>query len=549
MCLSTRARRDTAAVQEVVAHRPNILLVVADCARSDRWVGPGRGTLTPNIDRLCREGVAFPTTITEQSCTTPSFAALSTGLYSPRHGVYFVWGYCLPEGVRMLTETLAERGYHAYAEVSGLLLPEMGLARAFERYEYRAPCDYLHTAWGDQFVERLGTGYYRKPWFLLLHLWELHLPRQIVREQNRPEFGRDEYERAVSSLDAQLTHVFGAVGDEALIIFTGDRGEKSEAETYQNGTAVPYACRLLGIHQAQGMALYQVGYWAGPSVLQQLYAQCTPMIKDLRLRDAQRRPRFGRWVTFRDRLRLLRLAPKLRIRDLLALGSPLNLTAMLKGRGLLDEARSRRKVKRFTRSLGRDELLDMYMRMTINCYKKHMHHGHGVHVYDYLVQVPLLMRWPGRLPGGLVCRRMVRQPDILPTVLELVSVDQGDIGEIDGRSFKPLLEARPWQSLPAYLSLPGLLSDLELRGVRTEEYKYTYGPENTELPEELYDLRRDPGEMRNLAGKEPERCAELRRLAASLVPADGAVPVEPMTVQRDQQQQVEKHLRELGYLD
>jgi len=529
--------------------RPNILLIVADCARSDHWLGPDRRTTTPNLDRLAAAGVSFPTTITEKACTTPSFATLLTGLYSPRHGVHLVWGYRLPEMVPLLTGALAARGYHTYAEVTGPLLPEMGLDRGFETYAYRAPCDFLHTAWGDQFIARLRTGHYRSPWFIMLHLWELHPRRQLAPECDGPRFGASAYERAVSSLDRQLGRVFAAAGDHTLTAFTGDHGEKTADEHYRPGTAVDYARKLLGIDKAEGMVPLGVGRWAGPSVLQELYGQCVPLMRRVRLRDARWKPSFSLWTRLRDRLRLLRLTPSVFLHDLLVLGTPLKLTEMLRKRGLLDPARAREKVERFTRTLGQRRLLDMHMRMWINSYKRNIDEGHILHVYDFLVRVPLVLHRPGYLPEGAVCSRMVRQPDILPTILDLLGVKRDELGDIDGRSFRPLIEDRPWEPEPAFLSVSGTPADLELRGVRTEDYKYTFGPENDELPQELYDLRADPGETRNLAGQNPDLCTELRALANRFVPADSAMPVEELALTPGDQRRVEKHLQELGYIE
>jgi arylsulfatase A-like enzyme len=529
--------------------RPNILLIVIDCARSDHWLGPGRSTVTPNLDRLATEGVSFPTTITEKACTTPSFATLLTGLYSPRHGIHLVWGYRLPERVPLLTHVLAAHGYHTYAEVSGPLLPEMGLERGFDSYTYRAPCDYLHSAWGDQCVARLRSGHYRSPWFILLHLWELHPDRQIAPERNAPRFGTNAYERAISSLDAQLARLFGAVDDNTLIAVTGDHGEKMPAESYRPGTAVDYTRTLLRLDEAEGLVPFGVAGWAGPSVLQQLCGQCTPLMRTVRLRDTRERPRFGRWTRLRDRLRLLRLTPLIFLPDLLALGKPLRLTRMLQRRGLLDAARSRKKVERLSRALGRQRLLDMHMRMWINSYKRNMEEGHMVHVYDFLVRVPLVLHWPGRLPGGVTHQRMIRQPDILPTILDLLGIEPETLGDVDGRSFKPLIEGRPWQPQPAFLSVSGTPADLEIRGVRTEDYKYTFGPENDELPEELYDLRADPRETDNLAPHRPELCTELRALANRFVQPHRAAPVAEITLSAAEAQRVEKHLQELGYLE
>lgn len=527
---------------------PNTLLVVVDCARSDKWLSSDRSSVTPNLDRLRANGATFPVTITEKSCTTPSFSTLLTGLYSPRHGVHLVWGYRLGDSIPMLTDLLTEKGYHCYAETTGPLVPEMGLDRGFERYEYRAPNDLLQTAWGDRFIERLRGNYYKGPWFLMLHLWELHPIRQVPEAFDKPEYGRDSYDRAISNLDAQLGRVYDAVGDDTVIVFTGDHGEKTEAETYREGTAVDYARKMLNIDQAEGMVPFHVARLAGPSVLQEFYGQCTPMMRDIRLSDLRDRPQFGRWERIRDRIRLLRLLPMVYVQDLLQL-APVKLTRLLQKRGLLDPERARRKVARFVRAVGEKNLLQMHMRMWTNSYKNNMREGHIIHVYDYLVKVPLVIRWPGRLDGGMTYDRMVRQPDILPTLLDLLGIGANAMGRIDGRSLRPLIEGRAWEPLPAYLSLTGLPAELELRGVRTERYKYSFGPNNAEMPEELYDLEADPGETRNLAGELEERCAELRELANELHGAGGQVESEFLSVTPDQQRSIEQHLQELGYIE
>lgn len=532
--------------------RPNVLVVVADCARSDRWLGPDRPTRTPNIDRLAAHGIALPITIVEKSCTTPSFSTLLTGRYSPRHGVHLVWGYCLPASVPMLPEVFAAHGYNTYAEVSGPLLPEMGLARGFHEYEYRAPCDYLHTAWGERLRERLRNGHYKPPFFLLLHVWELHPHRYIAPQFDTPEFGRDRYERAISSLDQQLGPLLADVPETTLVAFTGDHGEKTRFETYRPNTAVDYARRLLRVDEADGMAPFQIAGWAGPSVLQEMYGRAAPSMRRMRVRDWQP-PRFGRWQRLRDRLRLLRLTPFVYLHDLLSLGAPLKLTRMLKRRGLLNADRARAKVDRFAATADRAALLDMHMRMWINSYKHNMDEGHMVHVYDYLVKVPLVLYWHGpHVPPALAAPRridrMVRQPDILPTLLDLCGIATPREDALDGRSFHDLLAERPWEPRPAFLSVSGLPMDLEIRGVRTETHKYTFGPHNSDLPEELYDLEADPGELSNLVTHRSELRTELRALANTFVDDSALQPIEEMSLAPGDMRVVGR-LRELGYIE
>lgn len=543
---------------------PNILLIVADCARSDVWHGPRRAVRTPNIDRLAAGGFSLPTTIAEKSCTTPCFTSLLTGLFSPRHGVHLVWGYRLSDRIPLLTHTLAAAGYHTYAEFTGPLQPDTGLDRAFERYEYRAPCDYLHTAWGAQFVERLRTGHYRGPWLIVLHLWELHEHRWVAPHHDTPESGRTTYERSVTSLDEQLAPILAAVGDDTIVAFTGDHGEKTPLETYREGTAVTFARDLLGISESDGMAPYQLAQWAGPSVLHEFYGRCTDGMRDVDLRAWRGATRRGWWTNTRDRLRMFWLTPFVLIHDLLALGRPLKLTAMLKRRGLIDPDRARRKVDQFARRHGSETLLDMHMRMWVNSYRNNLREGHMVHVYDFLVRVPLVLHAPGRLPAGSQSRRMVRQTDILPTLLELVGVPLPDAAArggvaLEGQSVLPLIRSggaaesgapiAGWKPAPAFLSVSGCPRSIELRGVRTEEWKYTYGPHNPDLPAELYDLQTDPGELNNLAATDPQRSTEMRQLADVIATRGGVAAPEAMAFNPAEAREVEERLRQLGYVE
>ena len=529
---------------------PNILLIITDCARSDKWLGNNRTTYTPNLDYIFRKGVSFPTTIAEKSLTTPSFINILTGLYSPRHGVHQAWGYRLPEEVPLLTSILTDLKYQRYAEVTGPLLPELGLDRGFDNYEYRAPNDYLHTAWGGQLIQRLRNGYYKKPRFLMLHLWELHVPRQKKPKNHRSGQEQNDYERAISSLDAQLGRIFDAVDENTFIIFTGDHGEKTESETYREGTAVDYACKRLHIKQAKGRALYEIAFLTGPSVVHQLYTESViPMLDTISIDDVVQRFSFSWWTRFKDFWRLFQLMPKRLGKDLLFINSPLKQTSILKKNKLLDENLSRRKIKRFLNSVNREKLQDMQARMFINTYRKNLFEGHAIHVYDFLVRVPLVLHWKGRIPAGVVHGGIIRLIDVLPTVLDLIGADPSLWQNIDGRSYKPLIEGKLWEPSAAFVSVTGVPPDFLIHGVRTEHYKYTFGPKNPELPEELYDLRNDPGETLNLARMKRELCTKLRGLTERLIPAKATKNAERILLEKTREALIHKSLRDMGYMD
>ena len=127
-------------------------------------------------------------------------------------------------------------------------------------------------------------------------------------------------------------------------------------------------------------------------------------------------------------------------------------------------------------------------------------------MYEESLRVPLLLRYPKRITAGTAPTEMVSSLDLAPTVLELAGVTVPNT--VQGRSLWPLLQADPkakeiaWRDALLYEYFqeygPGVPTIL---GVRTERYKYVTYPELPDDIGELYDLKKDPGELRNLIGK------------------------------------------------
>jgi len=95
--------------------RPNIVyFLVDDLGRADVGFMGSRDVLTPNIDRLAKEGVVLDSFYVQPVCS-PTRAALMTGRYATHTGVYNVvrpgapWGLPLVE--RTLPQALREAGY------------------------------------------------------------------------------------------------------------------------------------------------------------------------------------------------------------------------------------------------------------------------------------------------------------------------------------------------------------------------------------------------------------------------------------------------------
>jgi len=188
---------------------------------------------------MIERGFSFTSAISAANSTTPSFAAMLTGLNPFENGVRRLHGGTLSPQVRTLPEMLREAGYRTYAEVSGPLMPETGLNRGFDDYSYRS---YEQRA--DQLAEPLLArmrGNLRPPWFLLFHLWDLHSPRWVAPQCRTPGCGRTEYARSLSSIDPQLGRLFSGLPENTVAVLTGDHGED-----ITNGPLDAFRRKLLG---------------------------------------------------------------------------------------------------------------------------------------------------------------------------------------------------------------------------------------------------------------------------------------------------------------
>ncbi len=145
--------------------------------------------------------------------------------------------------------------------------------------------------------------------------------------------------------------------------------------------------------------------------------------------------------------------------------------------------------------------------------------------FDAILRVPMMIRFPGRIPAGMRRVEMAESINLLPTLMDYAGVPIPE--KIDGRSFRPLIEgtAADWPEFA--ISESG--GDPKLNGlaIRTATLKYmAYRSENETIYEQLYDLQADPWEMKNIAA-DPARAADLERMKSLLAEWEAAHPPVP----------------------
>ena len=121
-------------------------------------------------------------------------------------------------------------------------------------------------------------------------------------------------------------------------------------------------------------------------------------------------------------------------------------------------------------------------------------------MYEESLRMPLLVRCPGEIKPGSVNEDIVLNLDFGPTFLDIARVDKP--ADMQGRSICRLLRGKTpkdWRKSMYYhyYEYPAVHSVKRHYGVRTDRYKLIHF--YNDIDEwELYDLRKDPREMKNV---------------------------------------------------
>jgi arylsulfatase A-like enzyme len=460
------------------APRPNVVFIMADDHAAHAISAYGsRVNQTPNIDRLAREGMLFRNVFATNSICTPSRASILTGTYSHKNGVpvFNRFDGSQPTVAKLLQAAGYHTGmigkWHLGSDPTGFdhweILPGQGV--------YNDPV--LYTATGEtkysgryatDVITDLGIDFIRerpkdRPFFLMLHHKAPH------REWTPDEKHRLMFERRVIPEPPTL-------GDD-------------------------YSTRTDALHENQQR-----------------------VADDLTRRDLKLVPPAG--LEGMEREAWLSVKP-----------TAVTLTADSKTTTLTGDALARWKYQRYMQdylacvqsiddNVGR--LLDFLKesgleRDTIVVYTSDQGFFLGDHglfdkrfMYEGSLRMPFLVRWPAVVRPGSQAEGMALNVDFAPTFLAAAGLAAP--ASMQGRSLLPLLRGETpgdWRTATYYRYYhdPGHHNTRSHYGVRTATHKLIYFWKKDQW--ELFDLRADPAELRNLYGQ-PGQEAITAELKATL---------------------------------
>ena len=120
-----------------------------------------------------------------------------------------------------------------------------------------------------------------------------------------------------------------------------------------------------------------------------------------------------------------------------------------------------------------------------------------VSLHEESVRVPLIIKVPGKKPA--VCNSLVELLDLYPTIAELAGLKTSK--HIQGKSLTNAFDNPDYEVRDMAFSISGIQ---KRRGksflLRTEDWAYIQYNEDASAGIELYDMIRDPGQFKNLAG-------------------------------------------------
>lgn len=131
----------------------------------------------------------------------------------------------------------------------------------------------------------------------------------------------------------------------------------------------------------------------------------------------------------------------------------------------------------------------------------------GVTTWEGGIRVPAMVRWPGRIAPGTVCREMLSSLDVLPTLLAAAGGTLPGDRIFDGRDVGPALAGESESPHDAMYWVYQRSRRERWQAVRRGHMKLIRSVDTD--PWQLYDLRADIGETDDLAAEQPDTVRDL----------------------------------------
>ncbi len=171
--------------------------------------------------------------------------------------------------------------------------------------------------------------------------------------------------------------------------------------------------------------------------------------------------------------------------------------------------------------------------------------GHGIFLYDETLRVPLIFYNPGVFPRSQLIESQVRLVDVAPTALDIIGLKSETAG-MEGQSLVAWLRGKSPRDLDSLVETVYPRENFgwsELVGLISGPWKFIQSPRP-----ELYDLKNDPGEVKNLYDASADRASALKKKLEQELLKLGSGGLGAGETAKTRTEDLEK-LRSLGYVN
>lgn len=206
--------------------QPNILFIVIDSLRADRFFAKKKITKTPNIDFLLKQGVYFNNSITTSDYTKPVMQSIFTSKNPVGCGDLANQYYYkpIPDKSNLLT-VLKNNNYRLFGimeEVLCLLSFNKHIENQDAGFE---PSLNIHNGLEKKILTKLDEIQKHEPWFYYVHLMDLHRPCNVPDDFVNLSLS-ERYDFNLETIDSCIGKILEKIDlKNTLIIITADHGE------------------------------------------------------------------------------------------------------------------------------------------------------------------------------------------------------------------------------------------------------------------------------------------------------------------------------------
>lgn len=459
--------------------RPNLVFILADdLGWSDTTFDrPNAFYETPNIQRLAQRGMRFTQAYAANPLCSPTRASILSGLYPARIGI--------TAPVCHLPQVILEKATVKTAAPTAKVLVAQSITRFDPKY---------FTLAEALKAEGYATGHFGKwhlgpePYSPLQHGFDVDYPHWPGPGPAGSYVAPWRFPEALNFSSQPGEHIEDRMASEAITFIKANR----ERPFYVNYWA-------FSVHAP---------YDAKPALIEKYRAKAAQLPPG----SAQRNPVYGAMVQSLDENvgRLLDTLDELKLtgKTIIVFFSDNGGVHWLAG---TPEA---------TKAAGIENIP-----ITSNTPLR----GGKATTYEGGTREPCVIAWPGLTKPGVVSTTIVQSIDFFPTFAEVLKLKIPDTLKFDGKSFAPALRGDAHDRGPTFCHFPHTTpasGGLASTWVRVGDWKlirfYGLNDDQSDLFE-LYNLRDDLGETRNLAAQQPAKVKELDALITGFLQETEAV--------------------------